>query len=169
MWSTALWHQALWENILPVLWPTCTCNTYFVHFESKLEFNSTHYASPSGTWISCYGKRNCLFFHNTRRTYLLISILRPHPPPWEGSKSSSFSSLRSFSRFIFPWAGGDIKLQQRQKQPPITTLPAGLPSPLSAVSSKSLLLDTPNSQRNQSSVCSRLTITALFPKLKAGF
>lgn len=77
MWSTALWHQALLENHLPVLCPTCTCSTHFVHFESKLDSKPAPYVSPPGVWISCYRKRNCLFFHNTCRTYPLISILPP--------------------------------------------------------------------------------------------
>lgn len=102
MWSTALWHQALWENLLPVIWPTCTCNTCFVHFESKSEFNPTHYVSPSGAWISCYGKRNCLFFHNTRRTYLLISILRPHPPPPRGKQKLLFLQSQKLQPIHLP-------------------------------------------------------------------
>lgn len=62
-----------------------------------------------------------------------------HFAPQRRGKSFSVSRLRSSSRFIFPRAGGDIKLQQWQKQHPNTPLPAGLPSPLSAVSSKCLL------------------------------
>lgn len=43
-----------------------------------------------------------------------------HLAPRQWCKSSSVSRLRSSSRFIFPRAGGDIKLQQRQKQHSLT-------------------------------------------------
>lgn len=74
-----------------------------------------------------------------------------HFAPQQRGKSFSVSRLRNSSRFIFPQAGGDIKLQQWQKQHPNTPLPAGFPSPLSAVSSKCLLPVRP--ELSTQSVC----------------
>lgn len=90
------------------------------------------------------------------------------PPPRQWGKSSSISRLRSSSRFMFPRAGGDIKLQQRQKQHPDTPLPTGLPSPLSAVSSKCLLPFRPELSTQSVSVCPTTT-TLSFQSQKWGF
>lgn len=67
-----LWHCGIRHKS-----KSSTSKKHFVHFESKLECKPTHYVSPPGVWISRYRKCNCLFFHNTCRTYPLISILPP--------------------------------------------------------------------------------------------